>query len=77
MSGSARHHEVLIIVEEGAVGGFASHVLAHLANSGALESRLKVRTLQMPDRFLDHDRPEAMLTSARQDKFGLAAYCDQ
>src|SRR5690606_25181275 len=43
-----REHEVLITVEEGAIGGFGSHVLGHLAASGALERGLHVRTLAMP-----------------------------
>ncbi|MEQ9047676.1 MAG: transketolase C-terminal domain-containing protein, partial [Sneathiellaceae bacterium] len=54
----ARSHEVLITVEEGAIGGFASHVMHFLAREGLLESGLKVRPLVLPDRFLDHDKPE-------------------
>ena len=61
----AREHEVLVTVEEGAVGGFGSHVLAHLATSGALDRGLKVRTLAMPDRFVDQDKPEAMYADRR------------
>ncbi|MEX2318848.1 MAG: transketolase C-terminal domain-containing protein, partial [Bauldia sp.] len=67
----AANHEVLITVEEGAVGGFAAHVLAHLARSGGLDRGLKVRTLAMPDRFLDQDKPEAMAAEAGLDAAGI------
>ncbi|MBN8996729.1 MAG: 1-deoxy-D-xylulose-5-phosphate synthase [Rhizobiales bacterium] len=67
----AREHEVLVTVEEGAVGGFGSHVLAHLAASGALDRGLKVRTLAMPDRFLDHDKPEAQYEASGLDARGI------
>jgi 1-deoxy-D-xylulose-5-phosphate synthase len=64
----ARGHEVLVTVEEGSVGGFASQVLHHLAVSGLLDQGLKVRPLVLPDRFLDHDTP------ARQyEQAGLTA----
>ena len=53
----AREHEVLITIEEGAVGGFASHVLQHLATTGMLDHGLKVRPMVLPDRFLDHAAP--------------------
>jgi 1-deoxy-D-xylulose-5-phosphate synthase len=64
----ARNHEVLITVEEGAVGGFGSHVLHTLALDGLLDHGLKVRPMVLPDRFIDHDRPERMY-----DEAGLAA----
>ncbi len=60
----AREHEVLITVEEGSIGGFGSHVLHHLAMSGRLDSGLKVRTLTLPDTFIDHDNPEKMYEDA-------------
>jgi 1-deoxy-D-xylulose-5-phosphate synthase len=56
----AREHEVLLIAEEGSVGGFSSHVLDFLARSGALDRGLKVRPLRLPDIFIDHDKPEKM-----------------
>lgn len=56
----AREHEVLLITEEGSVGGFSSHVLEFLATSGALDHGLKVRPLHLPDVFIDHDKPEKM-----------------
>ena len=69
----AREHEVLITVEEGAVGGFGSHVLTHLATVGALDRGLKVRTLTMPDRFVDQDKPEAMYAASGLDAGGIVA----
>ena len=53
----AREHEILITIEEGAIGGFGSHVLHHLAMSGMLDHGLKVRTMCLPDIFIDHDSP--------------------
>jgi 1-deoxy-D-xylulose-5-phosphate synthase len=67
----AREHEVLIIVEEGAVGGFASHVLHFLARHGLLETGLKVRPLIMPDVFTDQAKPEAMVAEAGLDSTGI------
>ncbi len=60
----AREHEVLITVEEGSVGGFGSHVLHLLAQNGALDRGLKVRSLTLPDRFLDHDLPKVQYDEA-------------
>jgi 1-deoxy-D-xylulose-5-phosphate synthase len=54
-----REHEVVITVEEGAIGGFSSHVLYHLAMNGLLDHGLKIRTMVLPDVFLDHDSPQA------------------
>ncbi|QIK40188.1 1-deoxy-D-xylulose-5-phosphate synthase [Pontivivens nitratireducens] len=56
----AREHEVLITLEEGAVGGFSSQVLHLLAVEGALEHGLKVRPMVLPDTFIDQDSPKAM-----------------
>jgi 1-deoxy-D-xylulose-5-phosphate synthase len=67
----AREHEVLITVEEGAVGGFASHVLAHLATTGALDRGLKVRTLTLPDRFIEQGKPDQMYAAAGLDAAGI------
>ena len=60
----AREHEVLITIEEGAIGGFASQVLHHLAHAGLLEQGLKVRPMVLPDRFIDHDAPVAQYDQA-------------
>jgi 1-deoxy-D-xylulose-5-phosphate synthase len=64
----AREHEVLVTVEEGSVGGFASHVLQHLAQAGLLDHGLKIRPLTLPDRFIDHDAP-----AKQYDQAGLTA----
>jgi 1-deoxy-D-xylulose-5-phosphate synthase len=60
----ARHHEVLITIEEGAVGGFSSAVLQHLAWKGLLDGGLKVRPMVLPDRFIDHDSQAKQLAAA-------------
>jgi len=60
----AREHEVLITIEEGAIGGFASQVLHHLAKVGLLEQGLKLRPMVLPDRFIDHDTPSAQYDQA-------------
>jgi 1-deoxy-D-xylulose-5-phosphate synthase len=67
----ARSHEVLVTVEEGAIGGFASQVLQFLAHDGLLESGLKVRPLVLPDTFVDHAKPEKMYADAGLDAAGI------
>jgi 1-deoxy-D-xylulose-5-phosphate synthase len=69
----AREHEVLVTIEEGAIGGFGSYVLAALAEHGALDRGLKVRTMVLPDVFLDQDTPAAMYTRAGLDAKGIVA----
>ncbi len=68
----AREHEALITVEEGAIGGFGAFVLHLLAQKGALDRGLKVRTLTLPDIFQDHDKPDAMYVEAGLDAEGIA-----
>ncbi|RAK63686.1 1-deoxy-D-xylulose-5-phosphate synthase [Phenylobacterium kunshanense] len=68
----AREHEALITVEEGSVGGFGAFVLHALAQHGALDRGLKIRTLTLPDIFQDHDKPEAMYAQAGLDSEGIA-----
>ena len=60
----AREHEVLITVEEGSIGGFGSHVLGLLAAKGALDASLKIRTMTLPDRFVDHGKPDEQYADA-------------
>ncbi|GGE92559.1 1-deoxy-D-xylulose-5-phosphate synthase [Stappia taiwanensis] len=67
----AREHEVLVLVEEGSVGGFASQVLHLLAQRGLLDSGLKVRPMCLPDVYLDHDKPERMYQRAGLDTKGI------
>ncbi len=70
----ARDHEVLVTVEEGAVGGFASQVLTYLA-SHDLTAGLKVRPLTLPDRFQDQDKPELQYAEAGLNSAGIVATC--
>jgi 1-deoxy-D-xylulose-5-phosphate synthase len=63
----AREHEVLVTVEEGAVGGFGAHVMQFLAWDGLLDAGLKLRPMVLPDRFIDHDSPERMYETAGLD----------
>ena len=60
----ARHHAVLITIEEGSVGGFGSAVLQHLAWKGLLDGGLKVRPMVLPDRFIDHDSQPKQIAEA-------------
>jgi 1-deoxy-D-xylulose-5-phosphate synthase len=69
----AAGHEVLITVEDNAIGGFASHVLQHLADSGALDAGLKIRPMILPDAFLDHDTPFLQYEAAGLNAAGIVA----
>lgn len=69
----ARHHEVLITIEEGAVGGFGSHVLQFLAMEGLLDHGLKVRPLVLPDVWMEQAKPEAMYARAGLDRAGIVS----
>ena len=60
----ARHHEVLITVEEGSVGGFGAAVMQHLALRGLLDGGVRIRPLTLPDRFIDHNTPAAQMIEA-------------
>jgi 1-deoxy-D-xylulose-5-phosphate synthase len=69
----AREHEVLITIEEGAVGGFGAFVLHFMAGAGLLDRGVKIRTLTLPDIFQDHDKPDAMVRTAGLDADAIAA----
>ena len=60
----AKSHKKLLTVEEGSRGGFGAYVLEHLADSGALDTGLKVRTLHLPDTFQEHDTPDKQYEEA-------------
>ena len=60
----AREHEVLITLEEGAIGGFATQVLDHLARNDLISNGLKVRPMFLPDRFQDQAKPQEMYEDA-------------
>ncbi len=75
----ARHHEVLITIEEGSIGGFASQVMHHLAWKGLMDHGLKVRPMVMADKFIDQDSQakqlaEAGLSARDIVETGLAAF---
>ncbi|MDB2438272.1 1-deoxy-D-xylulose-5-phosphate synthase [Hellea sp.] len=63
----ADEHEVLITIEEGSVGGFGAFVLHDLAKNGRLDRGLKIRTMTLPDTFIDQDTPANMYKQAGLD----------
>jgi 1-deoxy-D-xylulose-5-phosphate synthase len=68
----AREHELLITIEEGAIGGFAAQVMQLLSDAGALERPgFKIRSMILPDIFIDHDSPPAMYAKAGLDANGI------
>ena len=69
----AREHEVLLTVEEGSIGGFAGFVMQALAEHGVLDRGLKVRSMVLPDVFIDQDSPNAMYVKAGLDAKGIVA----
>ncbi|WOS64565.1 1-deoxy-D-xylulose-5-phosphate synthase [Sinorhizobium fredii] len=69
----ARHHEVLVTIEEGAIGGFASHVLHFLAEEGLLDGGLKVRPMVLPDIWMEQAKPESMYAAAGLDRAGIVS----
>ena len=69
----ARDHEILLTIEEGAIGGFGSHVMQVLADHGMLDGGLRMRAMVLPDVFFDHDTPNAMYARAGLDAKGIVA----
>ncbi|HET7384242.1 MAG TPA: 1-deoxy-D-xylulose-5-phosphate synthase [Pseudolabrys sp.] len=69
----AREHEVLVTIEEGAIGGFGSYVLQALAEQGLLDQGLRVRCMILPDQFIDQDTPAAMYAAAGLDAHAIVA----
>jgi 1-deoxy-D-xylulose-5-phosphate synthase len=69
----AREHEVLVTIEEGAIGGFGSYVLHELVEQGLLDQGLRVRCMSLPDRFIDQDTPAAMYAAAGLDARAIVA----
>ena len=60
----ARHHGVLVTIEEGSVGGFGSFVAQHLAWKGLLDGGLRFRPMVLPDRYIDHNNPRKQYDEA-------------
>jgi 1-deoxy-D-xylulose-5-phosphate synthase len=69
----AREHEVLLTIEEGSIGGFGAYVLHTLAEHGVLDRGLKVRSMVLPDVFIDQDSPAAMYAKAGLDAKAIVA----
>ena len=69
----AREHEVLLTIEEGSIGGFGGFVMQALAEHGVLDRGLKVRSMVLPDMFIDQDSPNAMYAKAGLDAKGIVA----
>jgi 1-deoxy-D-xylulose-5-phosphate synthase len=69
----AATHEALITIEEGAVGGFGSHVAQLLADEGVFDRGLKFRSMVLPDTFIDHASPERMYEMAGLDAAHIEA----
>jgi 1-deoxy-D-xylulose-5-phosphate synthase len=69
----ARHHEVLITVEEAAAGGFGAATMHHLAWKGLLDQGVRFRPMTLPDRFIDHASPTAQLSEAALDAKAIVA----
>ncbi|MFL6856270.1 MAG: transketolase C-terminal domain-containing protein, partial [Allosphingosinicella sp.] len=64
-------HEVAVTIEEAAIGGLGAHVLTLASDQGLTDSGLKLRTLRLPDRFQDHDKPEKQYEEAGLDAAGI------
>jgi 1-deoxy-D-xylulose-5-phosphate synthase len=69
----ARHHEVFMTIEEGAIGGFGCHVMQFLSGEGFLDGKLRMRSIFMPDVFVDQDKPAAMYRNAGLDASGIVS----
>tara|TARA_Y100000590_G_scaffold469784_1_gene659709 strand:- start:139 stop:2052 length:1914 start_codon:yes stop_codon:yes gene_type:complete len=63
----ATDHEVMITIEEGSIGGFGSHVSQFLSDKNLLDNNFKFRSMILPDRFIDHDKPDLMYKYAGLD----------
>ena len=67
----ATDHEALITIEEGSIGGFGSHVSQFLSEKNLLDNNLKFRSMILPDRFIDHDKPDLMYKYAGLDSISI------
>ena len=63
----ATDHEAIITIEEGSIGGFGSHVSHFLNDKNLLDNNLKYRSMILPDKFIDHDKPDLMYKFAGLD----------
>ncbi len=67
----ARHHEVLVTIEEGSAGGFGAHVMRFLAHDGLLDGAVRFRPMALPDVFIEHGKPDLMYAQAGLDAAGI------
>jgi 1-deoxy-D-xylulose-5-phosphate synthase len=67
----AATHEVVVTVEEGAIGGLGAHVLTMASDTGLLDAGLKIRTMRLPDVFQEQDSPEKQYAEAGLDAVGI------
>ena len=67
----ATDHEVVITIEEGSIGGFGSHIAQFLAEKQLLENNLKFRSIFLPDKFIDQDKPDLMYKFAGLDSISI------
>jgi len=65
------NHEVIITIEEGSIGGFGSHVFQMLSERGFFDKGLKIRSMILPDQFIDQDTPECMYKTAGLDAYAI------
>tara|TARA_B100000700_G_scaffold171328_1_gene189227 strand:- start:279 stop:1655 length:1377 start_codon:yes stop_codon:yes gene_type:complete len=68
---AATNHESIITIEEGSIGGFGSHVSHYLSENNLLNGRLKFRSMILPDKFIDQDKPELMYKYVGLDSKGI------
>jgi len=66
-------HEAIITIEEGSIGGFGSHVCQLLSDKNLLDNNLKFRSMILPDRFIDHNKPDLMYKYAGLDAASIEA----
>ncbi|MBE5073946.1 1-deoxy-D-xylulose-5-phosphate synthase [Erythrobacteraceae bacterium E2-1 Yellow Sea] len=66
-----RTHEVVVTVEEGAIGGLGAHVLTFASDEGLTDAGLKIRTLRLPDIYQDHDDPMKQYEDAGLNASGI------
>ncbi len=67
----AATHDVVVTVEEGAIGGLGAHVLTMASDTGLLDAGFKIRTIRLPDVFQEQDSPEKQYAEAGLDAAGI------
>lgn len=67
----AASHELLITIEEGSIGGFGAHVMDYCAEEGILDGNLRIRSIKLPDTFIEHGNPTDMYEQAGLNASGI------